>query len=664
MLFMRHPIQRRNSELRLLFCLGALAVIVLFDQPLGAAPPANDTCAGAEVIPSDGPFPHLTVIRNISLATTNGDPPAPSCVDSVTSLTRSVWYSFRPAASGRYVISSCSTAPTATTVQDTVMAVYTAPGCAGPFLEAPGGCDDDTCGFQASVTIDLQAGIAYYIVVWRYGTDAPSPDNSSLQLVIDEATAPKNDLCDNATPLTVNIPVRGRTTLASNDYQIASSCLVGNGQRASIAAGRDVAYSFTAPRSANYSFRLSNYDRNAGDPVLYLIDSCPTGPKPITISTCRAAANRTFFGSSEEIYCVHLGAGEHVYLIVDDDLASSPGSTFLIQASVCLRESEPNDTMATAGAIICGIEGAMDKAADLDFYSLGIPAAGARLFAMIDGGAAPTSDFTLSVVTPTGTVEVDSGNNDEPFGSRSSNVAGTPLTDAASYIRIDRSLGAAEPYRLFAVVQPALSEATPESEPNDGLAFANSAPNNYFYGSLTASDVDSYQFDANAGDLLFISLDGNPLRNTTLINAKLELLDESGNLLLAVDDPGSTTPPPGEALVYRASESGTYFARVRLSPGATTAGDYLLSISRNCIPAGDSRPADPVIDSIATLAGGRVQISAHGTPGVAYRLLGSADLNSWWDVDRGAQTANGDGSLQFEDATPRGVQRFYRTIWP
>src|SRR5436309_4759274 len=42
------------------------------DEPL--APPANDTCAGAEVIPAAGPFPYTTaLIGDITDATTTGD---------------------------------------------------------------------------------------------------------------------------------------------------------------------------------------------------------------------------------------------------------------------------------------------------------------------------------------------------------------------------------------------------------------------------------------------------------------------------------------------------------------------------------------------------------------------------------------------------------------
>ena len=58
------------------------------------APPPNDTCAGAEVIPTSGPFPHLTAVTDITMATTAGDPPSPSCPFTPFTLSRSIWYSF------------------------------------------------------------------------------------------------------------------------------------------------------------------------------------------------------------------------------------------------------------------------------------------------------------------------------------------------------------------------------------------------------------------------------------------------------------------------------------------------------------------------------------------------------------------------------------------
>jgi|GEM_PF-837045 len=147
-----------------------------------------DTCFGAEVIPPDG-FPHLTSLTpDITNARTFGDPATPpSCQADVS---RSLWYTFTPQFSSIYVISSCADAPTGTTVDDTVMAIYTSPAqCNGPFTEIAGtgsdSCDDDSCGTEANqavITTALNSGTTYYILVWKSGVEAPTPGNTAVQL--------------------------------------------------------------------------------------------------------------------------------------------------------------------------------------------------------------------------------------------------------------------------------------------------------------------------------------------------------------------------------------------------------------------------------------------------------------------------------------------------
>src|SRR4051794_7043433 len=85
-----------------------------------SAPPANDLCAGAEVIPGGAPFPRLsTVTFDVSGATTVGDAPVPTvCFPGAVS--RSIWYQFTPTASGFYVL---SVDDTETTVPDTLMGI-------------------------------------------------------------------------------------------------------------------------------------------------------------------------------------------------------------------------------------------------------------------------------------------------------------------------------------------------------------------------------------------------------------------------------------------------------------------------------------------------------------------------------------------------------------
>ena len=584
------------------------------------APPSNDLCSGAEVIPAAGPFPYVTAVTSdITDATVTGDPPGPSCQ---TGLSRSIWYTFTPTTTADYIISSCADAPTATTVDDTVMGIYTSSaGCAGTFTELPtggttDGCDDDSClteSFQAVIKSRLNAGTQYFIVVWQFGAAPPLPADTAVQLRVTRILAAANDLCAGASALTLNTPVDGTTAAASADYSLSgATCFTGVGNTSSTASGRDVVYSFTAPAAGNYSFRVTNYD-SLSNLILYVSTACPA-PSTLTCNNVGgpviAAANRDSGSSAEEIKCLSLANAQQVFVFVDENSVTG-GSSFTIEVNSCTQETEPNDTPAQANVIAFGIEGSINLAGDADFYSLGTPAAGSRVFAMVDGIAANAGgDFDLRVTTTTDTLEYDDLNNDAPFRVLAPNVAGTPTTGSQTFLRVNHFTAnpappnppppeAAEPYRLYAIVQPPINTATIEAEPNDTIAQANSAANNYFSGNLggpaPSLDEDVFAFTAQAGALIFLSLDCDPLRDNTPINGALELLDSAGVTLLSVNDPGSTsstTPSPGtlvattptspgESLVFRISVSGTYYARVSIGTtvtGSIGAGDYLLSI--------------------------------------------------------------------------------------
>jgi hypothetical protein len=580
--------------------------------------PPNDLCAGAEVINGAGPFPICSAVTaDVTDATTAGDPPAPSCQ---TTLSRSIWYKFTPTTTSTYTLTTCAGNGSATTVDDTVMAIYTSSGGAscGTFTELPtggttDGCGDDECvteTLQATVTTTLTSGITYFIVIWEFDATAPAAGNTAVQLCISQQLPAANDTCAAPTTLTLDTPLAGTTAASFDNYQlVGGGCFTGVGQTASTAAGRDVVYQFTAPVAGNYSFTVSDYANDPSDPgasnlVVYTASACPAAapPNPVAV-TCSAAANRHTTGISEEVRCVALTANQTMFVFVDESVLSA-GSTFTIEASLCVQESEANNTPATADTFICGIEGTITPAGDVDFYALGTPAAGSRIFSLVNTVAANSTDLDLRVTTSTDTLEYDDFNNDALFGSLGPNIAGTQATGAPIFLRVNQFSGAvSEPYRIYAAVQPSSASATAESEPNDTTATADSAANNYFTGTLTgtppSTDIDVYSFTASAGDLIFLSLDGDPERNNTPVDAEIELLNSAGAVLIAASDSGQTsnntaspgtlsgtTPSsPAEGLIWRARVTGTYFVRVSIGTTSTDpvgAGNYLLSISRNC----------------------------------------------------------------------------------
>jgi len=141
------------------------------------ATPPNDECSGAINIPGNAGFPVFSPVVDITEASIGGnEPPLPSCLEfDDTGVNRSVWFTFTPQDSGPFVISTCENTPTATTVQDTVLTLYTSNGSCGGFVEVPPngrtvfGCEDNNCdpdvNGQAVIATSLTANTTYYIVV-------------------------------------------------------------------------------------------------------------------------------------------------------------------------------------------------------------------------------------------------------------------------------------------------------------------------------------------------------------------------------------------------------------------------------------------------------------------------------------------------------------------
>ena len=636
-----------------------------------ATPPPNDVCAGAVDIRGTGPFPFLTSPVNIAGATIAGDPPITEEFYR-TRVLRSVWFTFTPAVSANYTLATCAAAGATETTADSVMAVYTsAGGCNGPFVQLGEVAD---CFLQGSISQLFLADTKYYAVIWKYCDGCVEDGLNTVQLLVTATLPPPNDLCAGAIPVQLNIPVAGTTVGAKDDYRIAgTNSFFGIDQSPSDAPGRDVVYSFTAGEAGEYSFKVTGYDVSE-DLVLYIAPSCPPGPSG-AVSPLRAS-NRSAVNSAEEVFCLPLAAGQEVFIFVDDAGIANSGSSFILEVTRCVREREPNDSPADAAPLACGIEGSIFPAGDRDFFALGNYPAGWRVFAMVDGEAARNADFDLRITTFSDTIEYDDDNNDQAFGFSSPNIAGAPLPGGPAFAFVSyHTARESEPYRLYAVVQPPLSMAVPETEPNNSILTANSSAENYYLGRLTgpapSADVDLYSLSVAEGDLIFLSLDADPYRANTPINARLELLDASGAPLVTVNDSafssldgtnismntltGTTPSAPGEALVYRSTVEGTFFARVSISPnavGSFGAGDYLLSISKNCRVGADGVNHAPVLTNVL--------INSPATVGVPVTLKGTV-----WELDTGDPTSLlvdwGDGTTSTAQFTGSGRNDFSLT---
>ena len=560
--------------------------------------PANDMCAGALTIPAAGPFPHLTATVDLFDGTLTGDPvPTCSfqgapCTTAPTCHSRGIWWTFTPTVSSNYRFSTCGVNAPGTTRTDTVLSIYTSGGgCAGPFTEVA--CNDDAdaaCGtsaLQSIITASLNAGTTYYVLAFSWNSTAPPVGQSSVQIQVQNlvVTPPANDACAGALTLALGGRL-GTNAGAANDYSLSgAACFGGVGQAASTAVGRDSVYSFTAPGAGSYSFRAQTYDAaNSGNIVLY---SSPTCPSPGSIS-CTApvrASNRqagaTNFVAAEEIFCQPMAAGEQTFLFVDEAALVAAGGNYLIEATRCGLEVESNNTPGTANALLaCPMEGTIN-ASDADFYGLGSPASGTRVFTITDGIQANDADFDMRVTNTTDTLEYDDEDNNPIHGNFGPNIQGRALTGAASFIRVNHFTAGvnSEPYRLYTVLQPPGgdpfgSSSSPElnNAGNNTLGGAESAANYYYNGFLNATnDLDAFKFCAVEGDQVSIGIDADPARNLTPVNPAIFLFNEVGTQLFGFSDAAvtsnntsgagnlvATTPfSPGESMVWRARYTGS-----------------------------------------------------------------------------------------------------------
>ncbi len=605
--------------------------------------PSNDNCTGAIPIPA-GPYPLVTAPVDVTDATPQGtDEGLLTC--ATTDAT--VWWSFTPAVTGNYIFSTCQGGgATGSTVYDTVLAVFASTGGACP-QSTQLACNDTGAGCtssgpspggywdQSTLSTVLTAGQTYFVVAghWSQDVGGIQPGFNQIAVKVDLAPGPPNDTCAAATPLQLERVTQGTTAGASNDYQIANpdaTCFAGAGQTFSNAPGRDAVFSFTAPADGKYSIRYVQDDSAAAlrsqNPVLYASSTCPA---PGSNVNCLLGANRmlptTGQNRSEEIYCLPMTASQTVYVFFDDATAGNDGGPLQIEVHKCNPEVEPNDTIVTATPYACNAEGGNSPYTDVDFWSLGTPPAGSKVFAALDAVATNENAFRMRITSTTDTLGYDAypyGDGTSQIGSNSPVVAGPVTTGTETFVRVSRySAVASEPYRLYAIVRPPIAQAQVEDDTgngNGGFYQANLVTaGGYVRGEHTAAtDFDCFRFVAKEGDDIAMFTDNNPDRVDGPIDNAWPLLYDlyragspiatrfTGQIVRNILTPspntltGTTPTVTSEFWDYRARYTGTHWVCYYPDSGAngpsTFPVQYAGSISLNCnpIPAPSSRVTD------------------------------------------------------------------------
>lgn len=215
------------------------------------APPANDVCNAMVRFAGVGANPF-----NTGTATTDG-PAEPACPGGT--IGQDVWFRFLACATGSCRIETCGA-----TAFDTCLAVYNFDAAVMP---CPRGAliaaDDNGCGRQSRVDIDVQAGTVYLIRIGGAGTA------HGTGMLFIHPIEPENDDCNDATVVgagRVLFDLRGATTDGPNPTTCFSPC------------EKDVWYFYTYAGAANATIVFETCDFATDFDtvlVLYAGTDCP-----------------------------------------------------------------------------------------------------------------------------------------------------------------------------------------------------------------------------------------------------------------------------------------------------------------------------------------------------------------------------------------------------
>ena len=314
-------------------------------------------------------------------------------------------------------------------------------------------------------------------------------------------------------------------------------------------------------------------------------------------------------------------------------------------------EFEPNDTTATANpasgnfAAFVGdrfqlrISGTVSSVADADYFNIGTLQSG-DVITLTNSGSDSSrgtlSDAILELYRSNGGSPVLVTKDDDSGPGEDSLIDHFTVTDLDTYFVLATNFSTETgTYQLGIFLEN--SGAAPstvgslitETEGNNSFATANNASTSWravnllaqTAGSITASDVDVYQYLFNAGDLVTVDID-----STSSLDARVSLLN-AGGVVLAVEDGTSNRLGLGDLdsslYAFRIPSSGTYFVQVEANSGT---GSYAADVYLSGLTA----PAVSVLDlyAFSLTAGQSVSLVVEGlTAGnVDLALLDSAGV--------------------------------------
>jgi len=152
----------KSGAARWLFALSG-ALLIASGSAYAQAPPVNDNCTTATVIPSSAPFPPFTDTVDATDATLDPADPLLSCnAAGNDDGSQTVWYVYTPDSSGFVDFNTFGSTEAGGEELDTAHGVFT--GSCGALTEVA--CVDS--GLNDSLDVEVEAGTTYYVKVGQY----------------------------------------------------------------------------------------------------------------------------------------------------------------------------------------------------------------------------------------------------------------------------------------------------------------------------------------------------------------------------------------------------------------------------------------------------------------------------------------------------------------
>ncbi len=598
-----------------------------FPMMVAALPPApaNDRPADAEIISTNLPelFLGTTTSADDSI-TTIGDPSVDPNADGPD-----VFYSFTPNVTDtyRFQLHPWHHAPLRSSDRRFALYVFevSTNGLVGA-ERAPGNAR------PVSLDVTLNGGVEYLIGVDH---NLQTRDEFLFTLLVDHVVARDVDNClsadiditTNSLPVIVLNDIDG----AVNDFSFSQDigvCAVSGGTPTT-APGIDHVYQYTAPADGLYAVELVG---SGFDAVVYVDDSCD----PFFLDGCMGASNHSTSGTSggkHEFVVVQFEQGKDYWIFVDNGSTTNNSGEYALIIDDAfnyeVNEVEPNDTAGTATPIDTPLNGGQIVGpGDSDFWA--IPGlTGDRVYAWANNGGSSNStldtDMRFFAADGTTLIEFDDEDGDGVnapiddlyfiYSTTAPTIAGARFTsDATHFLQVDaqNATGTVHRYRMHVGVEPADRSPLSECEPNDEIASADRTGKDYFGGVVdTDGDIDFYAFEATEGDRIFISLDGDPERdsdptesasvNTNGFHGKLAVYDPDEDQLISDSSDSNTVQGaedyPAQAAFFVARTTGTHYVSVeqQSASGVGPKETYELAIFRNDAAPALSEVVNPVI---------------------------------------------------------------------